>query len=121
MHFSVSWPVAARQAAVLRSDVASGAGWQPGNWCQDDFRQRSGVLATTYFLQSLNNWQLQFATDKMAFARRQMDAAHEMAHAVLHRGVSSDELKENLKLIDVRQRSFRARSAASDGRDTSCG
>lgn len=33
------------------------------------------------------------ATDKMSFPRRQMDAAHEMAHAVLHKDVSPEELK----------------------------
>lgn len=41
------------------------------------------------------------ATDKMSFPRRQMDAAHEMAHAVLHRDVTANELKENLKLIET--------------------
>jgi Zn-dependent peptidase ImmA (M78 family)/transcriptional regulator with XRE-family HTH domain len=41
------------------------------------------------------------ATDKMSFARRQMDAAHEMAHAILHRDVTADELKKDLKLIEA--------------------
>jgi Zn-dependent peptidase ImmA (M78 family)/transcriptional regulator with XRE-family HTH domain len=41
------------------------------------------------------------ATDKMSFARRQMDAAHEMAHAILHRDVSELELKKDLKLIEA--------------------
>ena len=40
------------------------------------------------------------ATDKMSFPRRQMDAAHEMAHAVLHRDVSEDELRKDLKAIE---------------------
>jgi Zn-dependent peptidase ImmA (M78 family) len=41
------------------------------------------------------------ATDKMSFARRQMDAAHEMAHLVLHKFVSEDELKANHKVIET--------------------
>ena len=41
------------------------------------------------------------ATDKMSFPRRQMDAAHEMAHAVLHKNVSKDELKRDLKQIEA--------------------
>jgi Zn-dependent peptidase ImmA (M78 family)/transcriptional regulator with XRE-family HTH domain len=39
------------------------------------------------------------ATDKMSFPRRQMDAAHELAHAVLHRNVTEEDLKKNLKFI----------------------
>lgn len=49
------------------------------------------------------------ATDKMSFARRQMDAAHEMAHGILHRNVAPDELKHNLKLIEMQ--AFRLASA----------
>ena len=49
------------------------------------------------------------ATDKMSFPRRQMDAAHEMAHAVLHRDVSGDELKKDLKAIE--SQAFRLASA----------
>jgi Zn-dependent peptidase ImmA (M78 family) len=41
------------------------------------------------------------ASDKMSFARRQMDAAHEMAHVILHRDVTEKELKEDLKLIEM--------------------
>jgi Zn-dependent peptidase ImmA (M78 family)/transcriptional regulator with XRE-family HTH domain len=41
------------------------------------------------------------ATDKMSFARQQMDAAHEMAHAILHRDVTADEFKKDLKLIET--------------------
>ncbi len=40
------------------------------------------------------------ATDKMSFPRRQMDAAHELAHAILHANVSKEELKKNLKFIE---------------------
>ena len=33
------------------------------------------------------------ATDKMSFPRRQMDAAHELAHAVLHKNVTEEDLR----------------------------
>jgi Zn-dependent peptidase ImmA (M78 family) len=49
------------------------------------------------------------ATDKMSFPRRQMDAAHEMAHAILHRNVTEAELKHNLK--DIETQAFRLASA----------
>lgn len=49
------------------------------------------------------------ATDKMSFPRRQMDAAHELAHAVLHRHVSPEELRMDLKQIEVQ--AFRLASA----------
>ena len=49
------------------------------------------------------------ATDKMSFPRRQMDAAHEMAHAILHRNVTEVELKQNLK--DIETQAFRLASA----------
>jgi Zn-dependent peptidase ImmA (M78 family)/transcriptional regulator with XRE-family HTH domain len=52
---------------------------------------------------------LLLATDKMSFARRQMDAAHEMAHAILHRNVTESELKQNLKEIETQ--AFRLASA----------
>lgn len=49
------------------------------------------------------------ATDKMSFPRRQMDAAHEMAHALLHRGVSDEEFQADLKAIEAQ--AFRLASA----------
>jgi Zn-dependent peptidase ImmA (M78 family)/transcriptional regulator with XRE-family HTH domain len=49
------------------------------------------------------------ASDKMSFARRQMDAAHELAHALLHQGVTSEELKRDLKFIETQ--AFRLASA----------
>jgi Zn-dependent peptidase ImmA (M78 family) len=49
------------------------------------------------------------ATDKMSFPRRQMDAAHEMAHAILHRDVTEDDLRKNLKAIETQ--AFRLASA----------
>jgi Zn-dependent peptidase ImmA (M78 family) len=49
------------------------------------------------------------ATDKASFARRQMDAAHEMAHAILHREVTEAELRENLR--DIERQAFRLASA----------
>lgn len=49
------------------------------------------------------------ATDKMSFPRRQMDAAHELAHAVLHQTVPEDEFEANLRMIE--QQAFRLGSA----------
>lgn len=49
------------------------------------------------------------ATDKMSFPRRQMDAAHELAHVILHRDVAPAELKDNLKFIEAQ--AFRLASA----------
>lgn len=49
------------------------------------------------------------ASDKMSFARRQMDAAHEMAHAILHKDVTDEELKRDLKIIEAQ--AFRLASA----------
>lgn len=40
------------------------------------------------------------ATDKMSFFRRQFDAAHELAHGVLHRDIPEDEFGKNLNLIE---------------------
>ena len=49
------------------------------------------------------------ATDKMSLPRRQMDAAHEMAHAILHKNVGEDDLKKDLKAIETQ--AFRLASA----------
>ncbi len=49
------------------------------------------------------------ANDKMSFPRRQMDAAHEMAHALLHRGVTKEEFARDLKFIETQ--AFRLASA----------
>lgn len=49
------------------------------------------------------------ATDKMSFPRRQMDAAHELAHVVLHKSVSEEEFEKNIKLIE--RQAFRLGSA----------
>lgn len=49
------------------------------------------------------------ATDKMSFPRRQMDAAHELAHAVLHHHVPEGEFQDNLRIIE--QQAFRLGSA----------
>ncbi|WP_325347019.1 ImmA/IrrE family metallo-endopeptidase [Xylophilus sp.] len=49
------------------------------------------------------------ATDKMSFPRRQMDAAHELAHAILHKNVSESEFEENRRIIE--QQAFRLASA----------
>jgi Zn-dependent peptidase ImmA (M78 family) len=49
------------------------------------------------------------STDKMSFPRRQMDAAHELGHAVLHRNVTVEELKKDLK--EIERQAFRFASA----------
>lgn len=49
------------------------------------------------------------ASDKASFPRRQMDAAHEMAHAVLHRDVTDDELRQELP--EIEKQAFRLASA----------
>jgi Zn-dependent peptidase ImmA (M78 family)/transcriptional regulator with XRE-family HTH domain len=49
------------------------------------------------------------ATDKMSFPRRQMDAAHELAHTVLHQSVPEEEFQANLRVIE--QQAFRLGSA----------
>ena len=49
------------------------------------------------------------STDKMSFPRRQMDAAHELGHAILHGAVSASELKKDLKYIETQ--AFRFASA----------
>ncbi|QEE19124.1 ImmA/IrrE family metallo-endopeptidase [Youhaiella tibetensis] len=49
------------------------------------------------------------ATDKMSFPRRQMDGAHELAHAVLHKNVSAEDFEENLK--EIEDQAFRLASA----------
>ena len=49
------------------------------------------------------------STDKMSFPRRQMDAAHELAHALLHRHVGEEEFKKDLKFIEGQ--AFRLASA----------
>lgn len=49
------------------------------------------------------------ATDKMSFPRRQMDAAHELAHAVLHQKVVEEEFQDNLRTIELQ--AFRLASA----------
>ncbi len=49
------------------------------------------------------------ANDKNCFTRRQMDAGHEMSHGILHRDVSPDEFKKDLKKIEAQ--AFRLASA----------
>lgn len=49
------------------------------------------------------------ATDKMSFPRRQMDGAHELAHAILHRDVTAEEFQLHLK--DIERQAFRLASA----------
>lgn len=86
-----------------------------------DVLERAGfVIAAdemgTTALDGLCNWSahdkrpyLLLATDKMSFFRRQMDAAHEMAHAILHRDVSEEGLKADFDIIE--KQAFRLASA----------
>lgn len=46
------------------------------------------------------------ANDKQSFARRQFDAAHELAHLALHRRVDETEFGENFKLIEDQAHKF---------------
>ncbi len=46
------------------------------------------------------------ANDKQSFARRQFDAAHELAHILLHRDVSEQDFEENFKLIEEQAHNF---------------
>ncbi|RWC25481.1 XRE family transcriptional regulator [Mesorhizobium sp.] len=83
--------------------------------------ERIGIIVGTIEmgtsrLDGLCNWSVGeerphvlLATDKMSFPRRQMDGAHELAHAVLHRNVTSEELAGNLKEIETQ--AFRLASA----------
>lgn len=49
------------------------------------------------------------SSDKMNLPRRQMDAAHELGHAVLHRNVSAEALRDDLK--EIERQAFRFASA----------
>jgi Zn-dependent peptidase ImmA (M78 family)/transcriptional regulator with XRE-family HTH domain len=83
--------------------------------------ERIGVVVSsiemgTAKLDGLCNWSnsddrphILLATDKLSFPRRQMDAAHELAHAVLHKEVSRDDLKKDLK--EIEKQAFRLASA----------
>lgn len=49
------------------------------------------------------------AKDKQSFFRSQMDAAHEMAHAILHKSLTQDDFERDFKLIE--EQAFRLASA----------
>lgn len=97
--------------------------WQLGEGpCADvvALMERIGIVVGaiemgTSKLDGLCSWDVEdrphvlLATDKMSFPRRQMDAAHELAHAVLHRSVTPAELKSDLKFIETQ--AFRLASA----------
>ena len=72
-------------------------GSEPMETTQLDGLSRWGVDGRPYVL---------LASDKQSFARRQFDAAHELAHLVLHRGVSAAEIEENLKTIEDQAHRF---------------
>lgn len=76
----------------------------------------SSITMNTTKLDGLCNWSplddrphVLLANDKMSFPRRQMDAAHELAHAILHRDVTEEEFDQNLKVIE--RQAFRLGSA----------
>lgn len=46
------------------------------------------------------------AKDKRVGARRRLDAAHELAHVVLHREISQDDLQEHFDLIEDQAMAF---------------
>lgn len=76
----------------------------------------SSITMNTTKLDGLCNWSplddrpyVLLADDKMSFPRRQMDAAHELAHAILHRNVPEEEFDQNLKIIE--RQAFRLGSA----------
>jgi len=83
--------------------------------------ERSGFVVAademgTTALDGLCHWSehdgrpyIMLATDKMSFFRRQMDAAHEMAHAILHRRVTEEGLRADFEIIE--QQAFRLASA----------
>jgi Zn-dependent peptidase ImmA (M78 family) len=83
--------------------------------------ERAGIVVTsdemgTTSLDGLCNWSdfdgrpyVLLAQDKMSFFRRQMDAAHELGHAVLHRGLTENDLRSDFDLIE--QQAFRLASA----------
>lgn len=98
--------------------------WQLGNGpCVDmvSLMERIGIVVATIpmnttKLDGLCSWSpvdgrphVLLATDKMSFPRRQMDAAHEMAHAVLHHAVPKEEFEQNLRVIE--KQAFRLGSA----------
>jgi len=98
--------------------------WKIGEGpCTDvvSLMERIGVVVSTIEmgtskLDGLCSWSalegrphILLATDKMSFPRRQMDAAHELAHAVLHKDVSESDLRRDLK--EIERQAFRLASA----------
>ena len=86
-----------------------------------DLLEKAGFIVAcdemgTTALDGLCNWSkidgrpyIMLANDKMSFFRRQMDAAHEMSHAILHRRVTPEELRRDFDLIE--RQAFRLASA----------
>lgn len=71
----------------------------------------SEVMGTTK-LDGLSRWggdgrpYVLLADDKQSFARRQFDAAHELAHLVLHKSVTDDEFESQFKMIEDQAHRF---------------
>lgn len=98
--------------------------WNIGDGpCVDliDLMERIGIIVSciemgTSKLDGLCSWSsvdnrphILLSTDKMSFARRQMNAAHELSHIVLHAAVEPEEFKRNIKVIEAQ--AFRLASA----------
>jgi len=81
-----------------------------------DLLERRGVIVAseqmdTDKLDGLGTWIggrafVLLASDKASYARRQFDAAHELAHLVLHRGADEQAIATDLKLIEQQANSF---------------
>lgn len=80
--------------------------------------ERSGIVIAaetmdTVKLDGLSAWDersarpfVLLANDKQSYARRQFDAAHELGHIVLHRGLSEDELVSDFEMIEDQANKF---------------
>ena len=107
-----------RIAGELRRHWSSGSSPIPN---MVDLLERSGFVIAcdemgTTALDGLCNWSnvdgrpyVLLANDKMSFFRRQMDSAHEMAHAAIHRHVTYEELRRDFASIE--SQAFRLASA----------
>lgn len=81
-----------------------------------DLLERHGVIVAseqmdTDKLDGLGTWIegrpfILLASDKASYARRQFDAAHELAHLVLHRQAQEQDIAADLKLIEDQANSF---------------
>ncbi|MGQ2902268.1 MAG: ImmA/IrrE family metallo-endopeptidase [Neoaquamicrobium sediminum] len=80
--------------------------------------ERSGIVIAaetmeTVKLDGLSAWDersgrpfVLLANDKQSYARRQFDAAHELGHIVLHRGLSEEDLVSDFDMIEDQAHKF---------------